>query len=344
MRGFRRQKLVVALTGLLCLGAGVPAEAGLIPWAYNAVFGTGPVYGGYAYGYAPPAYGYGAAYSPVWTQSSYYSPAWSTYTVGYAPAFSYASYGIGIANYGYATPCCSCAPCSCDPCGGVGCSGGDCSTGNCGAGYTPDIKNGPTPEPTPTHQPPAADPPANRPTPPVDDFTRVPPRTNDNPMPGGSVPANTSPPSSTIPNSTIPGSTIPNTTIPNSTLPGGSTVPGSGLPGGSTIPRSNAIPEVNDLPNATPFNGGSGSSVPNNGGFEPPMDRNSVPYELNKPDLGTESGPTGLHPVPLEIEPAAVARVQIHRERIVSQAGYRFTPVARLAISPRLIPAELAQK
>lgn len=84
--------------------------------------------------------------------------------------------------------------------------------------------------------------------------------------------------------------------------------------------------------------------MPNNGGFEPPMDRNSVPYELNKPDLGTESGPTGLHPVPLEIEPAAVARVQIHRERIVSQAGYRFTPVARLAISPRLIPAELAQK
>ena len=98
---------------VLIAGTSSAAQAGVIPWAYNAIFGPAsyPAYG----------YGYGTSYG-------YRAP---RYVVSYAPAYSYApvSYGYAPVSYG-SSGCSSCSanyvtPASYAP------TYGDC--GNCGA-------------------------------------------------------------------------------------------------------------------------------------------------------------------------------------------------------------------
>ena len=127
-------------------------EAGIIPWMYNVIFGTGPMvrpayYGGYGGGYgrgyssmyAPMGYqsmAYSASYAPAsYAPASYYQPVsyampawgWS----GYSPAYS-VGYGAsydGCSSYG--TSDCGCNSCGYTHCGGCGSCGG-CSNGGCG--------------------------------------------------------------------------------------------------------------------------------------------------------------------------------------------------------------------
>jgi len=301
----------VLCTAILMLGTGVPAsaEAGLIPWMYNAVFGPSYAY----YGYGAPMYG--AAYPGTRVMSSYYSPGWATYTAGYGPAFSYDAYGSGLAGCGCSSPCAACG-CANGNCSSGNCASGNCAGGNCGAGYAPDINNGPTPEPTqanPPRNPPVANPPTIPSTsPPIDDFTRVPPRTNDSTIP------NTNP----MTNPSVP-STIPNRTAPN------------------------AVPDTNNTPSAPPYNNGGA-----NGLFEQPMlERKPAPVEPAIPDRpapGTnEVLPlgTGIFPAPLEVGSAPMASLKVNRQRIETHAGYRPVAVDRMAVSPRVSPAErLAHK
>lgn len=138
--------------GSLVLGAFLfvtpSADAGVIPWVYNSIFGYGPMYGGYgpAYpthtaGYAPAAYGY----SPYAT--------WGTgYSLGYAPNFSagFASpYSVGYTPYstyyGGSLDGCGCNPCGCSNCGSLGCS--NCSNGDCSTNYGPANTDGVDPTP-----------------------------------------------------------------------------------------------------------------------------------------------------------------------------------------------------
>jgi len=298
---------------MLAFGSGMTAtaDAGLIPWAYNSIFGPSPMYG---YGYGAPAYGYSAGYRGAYPVSSYYSPAWSTYTAGYGPSFSYSAFGGNMGAYTYANPCasCGCNPCCTDGCATGNCASGNCASGNCGAGYTPDINNGPTPEPTHANPPatnpnstipPTANPPVNNDrNPPIDDFTRVPPRTND----------------STIPRSDFPESTVPPGGIPNRNVP-------------------NAIPDTNNNPSAPPFN----NNLEPEGLFERPTERTPAPLEPSNPNRTTPESTdvfplgTELLPAPLEVESVPVASIKIERRRIVTQAGYRITAAARLPVAPR---------
>lgn len=87
------------------------AHAGLIPWVYNAIFGTGPMYAGYGPTYA----NYGYAPSP-----------WSANYVsyGYAPSYGYASYAP-VAAYDAGACCPPACPAPCDPC--AACPGGACA-------------------------------------------------------------------------------------------------------------------------------------------------------------------------------------------------------------------------
>ena len=320
----RCRNLMVA--AMLLTGIAIPssAQAGLIPWAYNAIFGPSQMYG-----YGAPGYGYSVGYPRTMTMSSYYSPAWGAYTAGYAPSFGYDAFGGGLGTYGYASPC---APCGCNPCGTCAggcasgncingnCINGNCASGNCGAGYAPDIQNGPTPEPTQANpNPPEAKPPVNsnppvnpNTTPPIDDFTRVPPRTNDTTIP------------STIPQTNPNSSTIPDRSIPN------------------------AVPETNNTPSAPPFNSNSGTD----GLFERPMlDRTPAPIEPGNPGQATPNStdvlPLGTEvlPAPLEMESIPLASIQVERQRVVMQAGYHASAPGRLVVRPRLTPVqELAHK
>lgn len=136
-----------ALAAVVLLSSGPSAQAGLIPWTYNAIFGPvgstfaprGSYYrGAYYGGYAPAAVGgacntcnYGAGYGYT---SNYYS--------GYAPVYG-SSYGVSGMSYGNG--------CGCSPCVTGNCVGG-CATGNCSS-YSPatGTTSAPTPaNPTPT--------------------------------------------------------------------------------------------------------------------------------------------------------------------------------------------------
>ncbi|WP_437221697.1 hypothetical protein SH661x_002435 [Planctomicrobium sp. SH661] len=320
------------LIAVMALGGGMTssADAGIIPWTYNAVFGTTPMYGGYAYG--APAYGYSAAYAPAFTTTSYYSPRWTTYTAGYVPAFSYSSYGAGFANYGYAAPCapCGCNPCSCASgscgdcvsgnCASGNCASGNCASGNCGAGYAPDINNGPTPEPTraaPSNPPAANPPPATttppeRNNPPADDFRPVPPRTNDTTIPS-------------IPNT---GTSIPPSSFPNSNNSGS-----SGL--NSTIPN----PAPNSNSTAPLFESGDGFRIPSTTPNPAPVEP-AIPDSNEVLPLGTE-----VLPAPLDLDSVPVASVTVNRQRIVTQTTYQNRAMTRMEVAPGFAPdIELARK
>lgn len=86
-----------------CLGTSSQAEAGVIPWLYNSIFGYGwgHNYGGYgggapySVGYSPMGYGYGGyGYGASYPS---YSPSYSNYGYGAAPSSCGCSTGISSA-------------------------------------------------------------------------------------------------------------------------------------------------------------------------------------------------------------------------------------------------------
>ena len=117
MRAFSLKSLCL-LAGFVvpCLGTSSQAEAGVIPWLYNSIFGYGwgHNYGGYgggvpySVGYGSMGYGSGYGYSAA----SYptYAPAYSNFGYGAAPSSCGCSTGISSApmmsapNYSTPTP------------------------------------------------------------------------------------------------------------------------------------------------------------------------------------------------------------------------------------------------
>ena len=128
------------------VGVGLPSssEAGVIPWAYDAIFG--PV-GSMQRSYSAP---YSTGYSG-------YTP----YSTGYS-GYVGANYQPAAQSYGYPTNgCSSCQQssyysenqrgCGCSPCGsscGSGCSGGGCASGNCTANSAPAGSLSPSADPS----------------------------------------------------------------------------------------------------------------------------------------------------------------------------------------------------
>lgn len=155
--------LVVCCTVGLISGVTTQADAGIIPWLYDAVFG--PNYasygGGYSAGYAPSYGGYSASYG------------------GYASGYSYGNMGYGncgtsacgsgscaptSAYYGYG----SCAS-SCSPCGPSSCPGGNCDAGSQSTYRSPASKaTGKVPTPVETTPRTYAEPPVESTAPPAD--------------------------------------------------------------------------------------------------------------------------------------------------------------------------------
>ena len=134
-------------------------DAGLIPWVYNAIFGTGPMYAGYGPTYAS----YGYAPSP-WS-ASYVS-------AGYVPTYTYASYAPMAYDPAACCPT-ACNPCcpttGCDPC--AACPGGVCAydAAPVGGALTPQPDGAMGPPRTYLDQPPTGTSPA---TPPADNGFR----------------------------------------------------------------------------------------------------------------------------------------------------------------------------
>lgn len=124
--GLRR---IVSLSAfLVATGIASATQAGIIPWAYDAIFG--PVrYPAYGYGYSP----YYVSYSrPVYVRSS---PAYTPVSYGYSSGCSSCSTSY-YAPVSYAAPSygCGCGPVvaapSCGPCGGASyASAGGCLSG-----------------------------------------------------------------------------------------------------------------------------------------------------------------------------------------------------------------------
>lgn len=161
MRPYSIKSLCI-LAGLLVpvCGATSPAQAGVIPWLYDSIFGYGwggqgygygyggatPYsvgyggyngYGGYGYGYSSPVYAAPTYSTPVYSAPAVTSPgalppADGTYNAHYGPVIGYYGY---TAAYGPAWGSC------CDPCNA-------CSTGNCS---TP-VETGKPATPTPLNE------------------------------------------------------------------------------------------------------------------------------------------------------------------------------------------------
>ena len=175
-----------AFVGFAAAATAVPAQAGVIPWTYNAIFGpVGSMQTGW-YGPYPSGVGYSASYVPSYSTgyapytTSYapYTTGYAPYTTGYAPATSYYAPGgacdaCGVSacsngcNTGYANSCDSCSPCGPGGCGvaGAGNSGTPCQVNSAPAGDpTPIPERNPVPARTqrtePTNVPVRRDPPA----------------------------------------------------------------------------------------------------------------------------------------------------------------------------------------
>ena len=137
-----------AILGAACLSAGLaaPAEAGIIPWTYNAIFGPVGSNAGYSSGTTTANYGGGGACcgdggGPM--GNSYLGPGYAFDP--YGPAVGMGGGCGSCGTGGCATGCCGvrsffgrrcCLPCgfSCGGCSLGGCGSGGCSTGSCGAG------------------------------------------------------------------------------------------------------------------------------------------------------------------------------------------------------------------
>lgn len=117
MRSLKKSLCVLAAL-LAPLGTHQTAKAGIIPWAYDSIFGYGWGHGyGMPYGGGYGGWGYGG-YGAYNSYPVSYAPA--PYTTNYAPAYGYETYyGPSLAD-----------SCCCDPCS-TGCSSGGCSTGGC---------------------------------------------------------------------------------------------------------------------------------------------------------------------------------------------------------------------
>ncbi len=140
----RTWRFASLLALMLAAGLTSAAQAGVIPWTYNAIFGpvrypasnyqasyryrTPRYVASYApaYSYAPASYGYASSgYAPVSSgcsscSSSYYAPA------SYAPSYGY-DYGAGCGSCGPVATAPSCGSCD-NSCGS---SSGNCLSGGC---------------------------------------------------------------------------------------------------------------------------------------------------------------------------------------------------------------------
>lgn len=347
--------LVLALL-LSGFGVETSAQAGVIPWAYNAIFGYGPVFPrrhGYTVGYQPLA---PYAAGPWSARSSYYrggyfaaSPVWS------GQASSY--YGPVYSGGSFAAANCGCDPCgysSCGPCG-TGCNASacisDCGTGDCSTGettYSPQPDNSTADnssnEVIPTFKPTPAEPDDDfRPVNKKQDSEFVAPQRGiaESESPGSTNSAtedtgnsnaaglleidDSSQPMPPIERPITPaggastGSTIPE--IPRTTIPdrADSSIPS---PIESTIPPRSTIPE-----NRRPFPPASDSTAPIfNPEFRPaPID----PTEETDGGVFPESTAT-----PIELDTRQLTHVNVPRERIVVKARYRAPQVSRIDVPP----------
>ena len=109
------------------------AQAGVVPWTYNAIFGYGPIFPrrySARYGMTYPVT-YGANYGYIAPRTYFGAPA-APYATYYAP--SYSSWRPQYIGTGYGG--CGCVPCQCNPCGTAPCGSGPCSVEN-GNSYSP---------------------------------------------------------------------------------------------------------------------------------------------------------------------------------------------------------------
>ena len=295
-----RRGFLSLLTGLLLSISPLnTSEAGLIPWAYNAVFGYGPVYP-----YANPGWGYGGGWgAPYYGAPSYYSapiqsfPSTSFYGGGFA---TYSGYSPGIADP-CCNPCGTCDPCGCDPCGAGGCPGGICGTVG-----TPIRGDQSGPAPTEASPSDAGPPPSTfQRDPPIDDF---------NPAGGNSDNYNPRNAAPQTPRTGPPAGLYDN--LRNNPNSGQGQNPGSGSSldsGQNTDPPLNfgdALPPSRPAP-AEPSGQGS-SSLP----FQAPLQRE------DRIELKPSSDP-------MDLDPRAEAPQTITRQRVVLPSEYE-----SLAISP----------
>ncbi|HWL07155.1 MAG TPA: hypothetical protein VNQ76_01965 [Planctomicrobium sp.] len=363
------------------LSVSTTAQAGLIPWSYNAIFGYGPVF--------PNRYYAGAPMSPYGSGGMTYAAGYPGTFSGGVPVTSY--YGSsdwgwgGFAQQGFSGQGFSgdgCNPCRpvCNPCGPVcnPCGNGSCADGNCGnaceSGYSPSIQNGPTPEPTPADRnppktsPPPANPPAPRNEPPLDEFRPAPTGNDNRPIspnstiPRGPAPDNfgggnsgfgnpeinnpgMNPPANNVPSSIPPIN--PNLGTPSSTVP--STIPGmnpaGGNPAGSTIPDPGGLtPPARD---PAPADGTTNL-------FRMPVESNKPestdilpePIETPKPTR-PEPVPTEpeahVHPLPMNQNLGVVANIQIRRQRVILDRAEALPTVVRMNVAPRSVTESLPE-
>ncbi len=133
-------KSLCVLFGVLvpCLGATTQAEAGVIPWLYDSIFGYGwgGGYGGGGYGGGMQyGAGYGGGYGMGYSSPMYSSPVYSapvmsspvaptdgTYNSLYGPSLGYYDSGYGGYGSSYVVNSGNC----CTPCSA--CTTGDCAT------------------------------------------------------------------------------------------------------------------------------------------------------------------------------------------------------------------------
>ena len=250
---------MLAVTVGLALGSGSSADAGLIPWSYNALFGYGPASPQYAY-YG--GYGYGYDAGPVTYSASY--GGYTSNCCGQAVTY----YGPAPAGCcGSCNSCGSCGSCATGNCGG-GCStcgtnyGGDCSNcggagcSNCAPSSTPAGSNL-APQPDNGPKPTLADPP-RRPGE-TDQFNPAAGTGGRNPMGNPYGGQNTAPPAGNY----NPGAADPRF---NGGANPGANDPrfnGGANPGVGTVPNNNTGAGGFQPPTNL---GGAGSSIPGAGG------------------------------------------------------------------------------
>jgi hypothetical protein len=168
-----------AILGAVCLSAGIaaPAEAGIIPWTYNAIFGPVGSNAGYGYtaGYRGACCGGGGVMGNSYLGPGYaFDPYGPAIGMGGGGCSSCGTGGCGPGGCGvnaFYGPGGCCSPCGFGGCGLGGCGLGGCSTGGCGAGGcangqcdtgaasqgfqpSPESPNGPPPRPQTFANPP----------------------------------------------------------------------------------------------------------------------------------------------------------------------------------------------
>ena len=105
----RRRVITVALSLALLAGLGTSAQAGVIPWVYDAIFGPVRPMAPYAPAYSVPVYSYRANSSPRIGATSY-------------PTYSYAGYNGGFGCRPCYSPCQVQSPCVSGACANGACN------------------------------------------------------------------------------------------------------------------------------------------------------------------------------------------------------------------------------